>query len=83
MKTNVIERIVSLAGVLDSQGKKTADIAIAANRRTLTRLFKPQKRGGPCFFGEHELKLLPAPKRDPGTCEMFTEEGAPTSEARV
>lgn len=83
MKTNVVERIVSLAGVLDSQGKTAAPIAIAATRQTIKKTFKPEKRGGPCFFGSHELVPMPAGRRDPDTVEMFTEDGRPTEAARA
>lgn len=83
MKDTIATSIASLARFLDSQGKPDATIHAYGARAYLRRDFKPKKRGGSLYCGEHPIDLMPAPLRDPNTVEMFTDEGRATAEARA
>lgn len=78
-----MEQIVSLASTLDSQKKADATITVAASRATLRGVFPPKKRGGPLYYHDHRIDLVPRPPRDPNTAEMFNGDGTPTQEARA
>ncbi len=71
MRATIVEQVVSLASVLDSQHKPSAPIRVAASRATLMPVFKPRERGGPLYVGEHEIVLAKRPAKCPDTLEMF------------
>lgn len=54
MKT-VHNKIVEMAAIFDREGRPQQPIQVRVSRGYLMRQFKPLKRGGPLFHGEHEL----------------------------
>lgn len=54
MKT-VHDQIVEMAAIFDREGRPQQPIQVRVSRKYLMEIFKPRKRGGPLFHGEHEL----------------------------
>ena len=51
------DRIRDIAAVLDMNGRTDVEIRVIANRDYLMTQFKPKKRGGPLYCGDHKLVL--------------------------
>lgn len=43
--------------------------------------FRPRKRGEALYYGDHEIKLVAVPLRDPDTVEILDADGRPSREA--
>lgn len=51
------EAIKRLARHFDERGQKDRRITVVGSRAYIRQVFKPKKRGGPLYIGEHELQL--------------------------